>query len=70
MVWWPEEKAKKIKLSLESEGYPILQSLMEDAERASMRLRVEVMDPSFRHKVELQLLFLNYDIQSVSAVHN
>jgi len=68
MVWWPEEKAKKRKLDLESEGYPYLQSLVEDAERASTRLRVEIMDPDFRYDRELRLLFLNYDIESVSAV--
>jgi hypothetical protein len=45
VVWWPEEKAKRVKLCLESESYPYLQSLVDDAERISTRLRVEVMHP-------------------------
>ena len=68
MVWWPEEKAKRVKLWLESENYPYLQSLVDDAERMSMRLRVEVMHPHMREKLEMQLLVFSWDIGSVGVV--
>ena len=70
MVWWPEEKAKRVKLWLESENYPYLQSLVDDAERMSMRLRlgVEVMHPHMRHELEIQLLVFSWEIGSVSVV--
>jgi hypothetical protein len=68
MVWWPEEKTKRVKLFLESESYPCLQSLVDDAERTSTRLRVEVMHPSMREAVEMRLLRYNWDIESVGAV--
>lgn len=68
MVWWPEEKEKRAKLFLESESYPCLQSLVNDAERTSARLRVEVMHPHMRKAVEIRLLRYTWDIESVSTV--
>jgi len=68
MVWWPEEKAKRVKHFLESESYPYLQSLVDDAERISMRLKIEGMHPEMRGLMEMRLLCYNWDIESVGAV--
>ena len=65
MVWWPKEKAKRV---IESEVYPHLQSLVDDAERISTRLRVEVMHPHMREAMEMRLLCYNWDIESVGSV--
>lgn len=41
---------------------------MGDAERITMRLKVEVMHPSWRKTMETRLLFFKWDIELVSAV--
>jgi hypothetical protein len=66
-VWWPEEKEKSRKIYLENEGSRYLQSFVDEGERMSTRLRVEVMHPSYRQELEHRLLFLSWDIEYVST---